>query len=1040
MILYPKNKSGQLEADLFKNPGPEYRAAPFWSWNTRLDRDQLMRQIDVLEAMGMGGFHIHSRTGLATEYMGNEFMALVRACIERAQQKQMRVWLYDEDRWPSGSAGGRVTHEPAFRAKHLLFTCRPYDGVVGAPVLISRADGARTGTGELLARYQINLSNGYLESYRRLAQDEPNPTDGRVWYAYLETELPSPWFNNQTYVDTLNASAIARFIELTHEKYRAEIGDCFGSVIPAIFTDEPQFVHKQSLAFAESTHDVIIPFTTDFFETFYQVYEQRLDDCLPELFWELPARRPSVTRYRYHDHLAERFSAAYADSIGTWCRQHGIALTGHMMEEPTLQSQASAVGEVMRSYRAFDLPGIDMLCDYREYTTAKQAQSAAHQYGAPGVLSELYGVTNWDFDFVGHKAQGDWQAALGVTVRVHHLALVSLAGEGKRDYPASISYQSTWYKEYPLIETYFARLNTLLTRGQPIVRIAVIHPIESYWLCFGPLEQTRLERNERNTAFQQITEWLLFGLLDFDFIAESLLPSLVSDEPQGAQLIMGQAAYDVIVVPNLRTIRATTLASLERFHLAGGRVIFAGEVPSLVDAEPSDRAHRLAARAESITHTRGQLIMALETVREVDIRLNDGSPADTILHQIRQDDDQRYIFFCNTDKLNAFKDARVRLRGTWSITVYDALNGTTSLLDTVQMNGWTGFTWDFTAHGSLLIALFPVKEAEVSHPPSAGFSRRILTPVGMMIDPVAVTLSEPNVLLLDIAEYRLNDEAWQPVEEVLRLDNLLRTRSGFPLRMEALAQPWTYGDISPAVDRLTLRFQFDTELAVTGAKLALENAAQCAVSLDGQLVNSPVDGWFVDEAIGTIALPHIHAGTHELHVNIPFGAHTNTEACYLLGDFGVEVQGRHARLIHPVRTLTFGDWTQQGLPFYAGNVIYHCEFTCATPTKALHIAFPHFRAPLLNVSLDGGACQPVAFSPFQAALGTLSAGVHHLDVTAFGSRVNTFGTVHNANSRTVWYGPNAWRTDGNDWAYEYQLRPAGILVAPTLLAEQTPSD
>ena len=76
----------------------------------------------------------------------------------------------------------------------------------------------------------------------------------------------------------------------------------------------------------------------------------------------------------------------------------------------------------MRPLRSFHVPGIDVLCDAAEYTTAKQAQSIARQFGRPGVLSELYGVTNWDFDFVGHKAQGDWQAACGVTVRVPHLA------------------------------------------------------------------------------------------------------------------------------------------------------------------------------------------------------------------------------------------------------------------------------------------------------------------------------------------------------------------------------------------------------------------------------------------------------------------------------------------------------------------------------------------------------------------------------------------------------------------------------------------
>ena len=127
-----------------------------------------------------------------------------------------------------------------------------------------------------------------------------------------------------------------------------------------------------------------------------------------------------------------------------------------------------------------------MLCDFRELTTAKQAESAVHQFGYEGMLSELYGVTNWDFDFRGHKLAGDWQAALGVTIRVHHLAWTSMAGEAKRDYPASISYQSPWYKEYHLIEDYFGRLNTALTRGSAEVKVGVVHPVESYWLLGRP--------------------------------------------------------------------------------------------------------------------------------------------------------------------------------------------------------------------------------------------------------------------------------------------------------------------------------------------------------------------------------------------------------------------------------------------------------------------------------------------------------------------------------------------------------------------------
>src|SRR6266498_3726363 len=147
MKFYPKNDMPALDPQLFQNPAAEYRGTPFWSWNSKLDRDQLIRQIDVLKAMGMGGFHIHARTGLATEYLGNEFMDMVRACVEKAKQEQMLAWLYDEDRWPSGEPAPPPSVSNTIRASRT-----------------TRTDG------ELIARYHVALRDGRLAAYRRLGE------------------------------------------------------------------------------------------------------------------------------------------------------------------------------------------------------------------------------------------------------------------------------------------------------------------------------------------------------------------------------------------------------------------------------------------------------------------------------------------------------------------------------------------------------------------------------------------------------------------------------------------------------------------------------------------------------------------------------------------------------------------------------------------------------------------------------------------------------------------------------------------------------
>ena len=101
-MLYKKNQAEKLEDSLFEQPTAEYRGAPFWAWNTMLEQKELDRQMEVLKSMGFGGAHLHPRTGLETPYLSEEFMDRIKGCLAKAKQENLQVYLYDEDRWPSG--------------------------------------------------------------------------------------------------------------------------------------------------------------------------------------------------------------------------------------------------------------------------------------------------------------------------------------------------------------------------------------------------------------------------------------------------------------------------------------------------------------------------------------------------------------------------------------------------------------------------------------------------------------------------------------------------------------------------------------------------------------------------------------------------------------------------------------------------------------------------------------------------------------------------------------------------------------------------
>ncbi len=1017
-MLYDDNKKQEkLSDDLFKSPGSEYRATPFWAWNCKLEREELLRQIDIFREMGLGGFHMHVRTGLESEYLSDGFMGLVEDCVKHAKENGMLAWLYDEDRYPSGAAGGIVTKNRSYREKYITFTC-------DSEYVPNAEDSV------LLARFDIQLdAKGALSYYKKLSDGEC--AQGRVWSVWREISADSRWYNNQSYLDTLNPDAVKKFIEVTHERYKECVGREFGKTVPAIFTDEPQFLRKQRLHTALGTDNVSLPWTDSFPTLFEGKYRYSIIDKLPELIWDLPNGEVSVARYNYHDYLTELFVCSFADICGKWCDENNIALTGHMMDEPTLWSQSAAVGEAMRSYRSFSIPGIDMLCAFFEFTTAKQAQSAVHQYGRAGMMSELYGVTGWDFDFRGHKMHGDWQAALGVTVRVPHLSWVSMKGNAKRDYPASISYQSSWYKEYSYVEDHFARVNTALTRGKPMVHIGMIHPIESLWLHCGPVRENQLAISTMENNFKSVTDWLLRGSIDFDYISEALLPELCQN---GAYpLRVGEMEYDVIIVPECETLRSSTLDRLEAFERAGGKLIFMGEAPRYENALPSERGADLYKRSEKIAFRRSDLLYALEDCRDLEIRGWADRYSENLIHQLRRDCTGVWLFIANVAQPESidviqFGNYSITLKGRYVPKLYDTLTGEIHPMDYIIDGGKTTVKAKIHTHESLLIFFEDAKESSAERF-TQEHDTRVRVDLPLIPAKARYTLSEPNVYLLDVARGALDGGELGEREEILKLDEQLRKSIGLDDRRAFVCQPWAIGDV-PAEHKISLLFEFESDIDVDNAMLALEDADVAEIEVNGAVLHEKKDvGYFTDRAIRAIALPPIKKGNNTVKITLPFGARTDVENCFILGDFGVEVCGRERRIVAARDEIAFDDITRQGLAHYGGAVTYHIDLDVPEAGE-LYLSVPHYRAAVLTACVDGTDKNTLAYPPYTVSLGEVEAGAHRVDITAYISRVNCFGALHHADRGYKWKGPNYWFSKWSSWTYEYRLCEEGIISTP----------
>jgi hypothetical protein len=929
--------------------------------------------------------------------MGQEFMELVKACHDKAIEEKMLLWLYDEDRWPSGFSGGIVSKNTNFRKRSLHFTTIE-----------------DTKEEIILGKYEILLDEkGFLKYYKKLLHNEAIKYEkSNIWYAYLKTEQPSKWYNYATYIDVFNKAAIEEFIKTTYEKYYELLGEAFGNSIPAIFDDEPRIGPRNYLSTPWEEKEITLPFTTDFDNTFRVACGYSILEYLPEIIWDLKDNKISTARYDYFNHAVERFTSTFFDTIGDWCQSHNILFAAHMRSEENLELQSSYMGEIMRTYRSLTLPGIDMLWDSREYNTVKQAQSIVRQQGREGLLSELYGGTNWDFDFRGHKLQGDWQAALGVTIRVPHLSLVSMEGEAKRDYPASINYQSPWYAQYSLIEDHFARLNTALSRGKSIVKIGVIHPIESFWLHLGPISQTYMKINQMERDFENLTEWLLFNLIDFDFICEACLPS---------------NEYDVVLVPNCDTLRENTITYLQNIKQKGGEVIFLGNVPNYIAAKKTDNIIEFSKSCSIIDYNEISVISALEAYRDIDIRLENGKRANNLLYQLRKDNNGSWLFIANgktvkNKDIPTLQKVKILINDQVSPIVFDTIKGEQYALPAYYKDSQTEIEETLYEHDSLLLFL------EEKAPMKITIPSKKLNFLGYIDDCVPVTLSELNAYILDIAEYSFDNSQWYKEDEVLRINNQFRERLGYTLAGGRNVQPYADNYCTETPHLLSLKFKIHSLIDVPKPFLAIEKPESLIIILNGKEVDINICGYFVDKGIKRINLPSIPSGVSELIIKIPYGEKTEIEWCYLLGDFGVQVMGQKKIIMESVKELHFGDWSNQGLPFYSGNVTYHCHFV-NKEKKALLLQVPQYRGPVMQVDFEDKS-EKLAFSPYTVSLGRGNS----FDITLYGNLINTFGQLHNCNKNERTFGPNSWRTKDltNNWSYGYQLKPMGILTQPKI--------
>lgn len=558
----------------------DYQSIPFWSWNDKLEEQELRRQIRWMKEMGIGGFFMHARGGLKTEYLSEEWMKCIDVCCDEAEKLGMHAWAYDENGWPSGFVGGKLLEDMENRDRYILSTIGEYDE-------------------------KANVS--YRLTEERLERVTEGGEEGEYLNLYIRYSAST--------VDVLNPNVVEQFISETHEKYKEHMGEDFSQKLKGFFTDEPQYYRWNT------------PYTP-VMETYYmEQYQEDIMDKLGLLFVEKEGWREF--RYRYWLSMQRLMLQNFAKTVYDWCEEHQIAFTGHYIEEMSMGFQNSCCAGVMPFYQYMHMPGIDWLGrDTTKELPARQLGSVARQMGKSHALTETFACCGWDVTPAQLRRIAGFQYVNGVNKMCQHLLPYSEAGQRKRDHPEHFTPLNPWVKEhFREFNDYFTRLGYLLGSGEEVVRVAMLHPQRSTYFDYK-----RELGDEGGAAVQELDQALAEAcrLLSARGIAYHFLDETLLEEHgyvKGTQIGCGQCDYDYLVLPKMHTMGKSTERMIREFAERGGKLLLLDDAPQYLEGQPNSYEYlKSNCTLEELVHVQPFTVSDTENELYYAYREIDGKP------------------------------------------------------------------------------------------------------------------------------------------------------------------------------------------------------------------------------------------------------------------------------------------------------------------------------------------------------------------------------------------------------------------------------
>jgi len=980
----------------FAAPPREYASAPLWVWNDMLTEEQIRSTLGDLAGQKVKQAFVHPRPGLMTPYLGPDWFRLWKVALDEAERLDMNIWIYDENSYPSGFAGGLVPEAmPQSRGRGLHFAEVKRVGKPGVDVL---------------AVYR--LTDDAFENVTQKAKAGQSLPEGRYLVASIRLAPTGGWFGGKYYVDLLHPGVTQKFIEITMGAYERELGEQFGKRLPGWFTDEPHLSPAGGIHWSDR-----LP------ADFQKRFGYDLMDHLPSLV--RPVGDWRRVRHNYYQFLLEQFIDRFAKPCYEYCEKHHLEFTGHYWEHGW--PDAGHGGDNMAMYAWHQRPAIDTLMnEYSEdvhgqfgnVRAVKELSSVANQLGRKRTLCEAYGAGGWDLRFEDMKRIGDWLYVLGVNTLDEHLSYITIRGARKRDHPQSFSYHEPWWEAYHVMAEYFTRLSLVMSSGEEINPVLVIEPTTTAWM-YQPDGSGRQRLDQIGEAFQKLVTDLSKQQAEYDIGCEDIVGR--HGAVVAGQFRVGRRGYDLLILPpHTENLNAKTMKLLETYVRSGGRVLCCGQPPSYVDGVPSERGRELSQRpAWGQVETAEAVTLAQKRSQRGLVFHRAGDDQGVLFHHRRRLADGELLLLVNTSiEAPAAGSLQVEAQGVeqWELETGRILPyGFASEKGSVQLK------FELPPCGSLLLLL-----ADAARTPAPVEAKPpIVVPPGQpsvgtheawVPRPPEIRRLAPNVLTLDYVDVTAGGQTKQNVYfyQANRFAFQKHGMAGNPwdssvqFRDELISKKFPPESGFEATYRFTIEEQVPDQL-----HFVIERPDLYTITCNGKPVAAEKGAWWLDKSFGKIDISQTaKVGQNAVTIKAsPFTIYHELEPAYVLGNFALK-PAASGFVIVPDAPLKLGPWNEQGHPLYATGVAYTESFEVPQPAGRYYVSLPKWYGSVAKVTVGGKPAGYIAHRPWQCEVTDLiKPGNNTVEVVVIGTLKNTLGPHH------------AGAVVGRAWPNMFQVAP-----------------